>query len=586
MSRIHEALKRVAWTRGFDTDASKEAESSPFGFDHYSSEGAERSDPQERAVRREPRPVPIRPAAAQVAEKAQASRLESQPTAGLAEATEDRLIDVGELMDYAGFVFRAVGRHRLLAVSTLVSVLLVSGAALYYFPRSYRVQAQLLAQRNDVMASLVNPGRAIPRDAESPTRAAAETVLRRDNLLNLARETNLLLEWERTRAPVLKLKDRVTAVIVGPLTEEEKLDGLIGLLEKRLTVVSATEGTVTFDVVWPDADVAFNLVNGAVQSFLQARQSAEIAAITDSISILERSAIPLQAEVDRTLAELDAKRAERSRRSVAGRRAAASTPSSTSAPQTVPVGPSQQTLTELTRLREDIERTQREMAAEEESRRQQLSQAEARLNAALTIYTDSHPSIPGLRQNVAALSAPSPELRGLRAQAQALHDQYNALLQRQSAQTAPRGGPSTAGSPATSAANPDEHNAQQPGASDAVVLAETLALSDSLDPTELRLRVAMTELAALRERTNSARAELATAKAGFKYRFSLIRPPQMPRGPISPKVMPILAAACVAALLLAIAAAIARDLLSDRVVEVWQVSRWIGIPTLGTADQP
>ena len=77
-------------------------------------------------------------------------------------------------------------------------------------PKTYHVQAKLLAQRNEVMTALSNPGRAVPWDADSPTRAAAETVLRRDNLISIIGITNLMEEWQRTRAPILRIKDAVT----------------------------------------------------------------------------------------------------------------------------------------------------------------------------------------------------------------------------------------------------------------------------------------------------------------------------------------------------------------------------------------
>ena len=67
-------------------------------------------------------------------------------------------------------------------------------------PRTYHVDAQLLAQRNTLMPALGNPGRTVPLEADVPTRAAAEAVLRRDNLLSLMKQTDLMNRWEQEPA--------------------------------------------------------------------------------------------------------------------------------------------------------------------------------------------------------------------------------------------------------------------------------------------------------------------------------------------------------------------------------------------------
>src|SRR5678816_1805861 len=90
------------------------------------------------------------------------------------------LIDFDQVKNWVRFVLHAVRRRKLLALTVGATL-----AALSVMPRTYRVEATLLAQRNTVMPSLSNPNRRVPLEADSPTRAAAETVLRRDNLLSL-----------------------------------------------------------------------------------------------------------------------------------------------------------------------------------------------------------------------------------------------------------------------------------------------------------------------------------------------------------------------------------------------------------------
>ena len=177
-----------------------------------------------------------------------------------------------------------------------------TAALLTVLPRTYHVDAQLLTQRNTVMPALGNPGRTVPTDAESPTRAAAETVLRRDNLLSLMKQTDLLNRWERGRSPVLRFKDYLTALVAVP-TEEDRVNAMVGFLEKQLTVTTG-ESTVNIAIDWPDAQLGYALVDNALQNFLEQRHSAEVSSIAETIAILESHATDLREQIDTTMEDL------------------------------------------------------------------------------------------------------------------------------------------------------------------------------------------------------------------------------------------------------------------------------------------
>src|SRR4029079_11037513 len=115
--------------------------------------------------------------------------------------------------------------------------------------------------------------------------------LRRDNLIALITQTDLINEWDRRRVPVLKMKDWVYRKVTRYTPDaDDKLEALIGLLEDRMAVEAGPvgDGTVTIKLDWPDAEMAYRLVQAAQQAFLEARQVAETAAIGESIAILER----------------------------------------------------------------------------------------------------------------------------------------------------------------------------------------------------------------------------------------------------------------------------------------------------------
>ena len=90
----------------------------------------------------------------------------------------------------------------------------------------------------------------------------------------------------------------------------------------------------------------------------------------------------------------------------------------------------------------------------------------------------------------------------------------------------------------------------------------------------------------LLDRINSARIELDTARAAFKYRYSIIRPPQLPKRPTKPKIPLVVAAGVMAAMGLAVIAAALSDLRSGRILEPWQVDRALGLEVLGQVPRP
>lgn len=442
----------------------------------------------------------------------------------------DTLFDVDQLRAGLAFVLSALREHWVAAAATFAIAFVLIAAIANAWPKTYEVDGRLLMQRNEVMASLVNPGRTIPREAESPTQAASEIVLGRENILALMSATDLVQQWELRRPALLRAKDRVFGLFRGVPTPDERIDALAGMIEQRLQVGTSEEGAVSFFIRWPDPQLAFQLVDEAMKSFLEYKRATETAAITESIAILDRSIESLEAQVNNTIAHLPRRPASRpiARRPVS------------------PSGPSAQTVMTLTRLKAAIEEQQQDIARMAGTRSQQLAEAQGRLTAALTIYTEGHPTVVALRQTVTQLSGDSPELAAARRQARDLQDQYEKASVAAAASDA-------------RAVRASGFAGDLPGP--AIEALGLDSLGDESEPANLRLRVEMSQLAAVRERANAARAELSSAEAGFKYRYSVTRPPRVPRGAASPNVPAIMLAGAVASLLLALGVPVAMRML-------------------------
>jgi uncharacterized protein involved in exopolysaccharide biosynthesis len=108
------------------------------------------------------------------------------------------------------------------------------------------------------------------------------------------------------------------------------------------------------------------------------------------------------------------------------------------------------------------------------------------------------------------------------------------------------------------------------------------AVSTTNDFSAVQLRLELNQLESVLERTDGARIELAVSQAAFKYRYTVIKPAQVPRSPVKPNAALVLAGGVIGGLLFAIAAAVGKDLVSNRILEEWQIERQLGLPVLAT----
>jgi hypothetical protein len=102
-----------------------------------------------------------------------------------------------------------------------------------------------------------------------------------------------------------------------------------------------------------------------------------------------------------------------------------------------------------------------------------------------------------------------------------------------------------------------------------------------LPEEDQRVRQAQVQYEQVAARANAAQAELEAARAAFKYRYSVIWPPQVPTEPVGPNAKKLFGLAIFASFVLALLAAAAPDLVAGRIVQRWQVERVLELPVLG-----
>lgn len=433
-------------------------------------------------------------------------------------------------IEWGLFFLRSTWRHKV--VAALLFVTAFAGIVAYQRALTpvYRVETKILAHRQQALPSVARSAM-----AEDPTRSAWELVNRRENLMALIEHARLLPIPPR-EMPVVGTRDRITRWVDAPTGDAESGDPVVVLVSRlaKALGVKTEDGTISIWVEWPDPRQAYDIVDGALQNFLESRHLQEVTAIDEIISVLQGRVAVAREKLEKALA--DSQRDAAEERAGVSRGVRAQRPSG-----------------EAARLRSLLEAKQRAIQDVEDFRRRRLLDMQAQLDGLRGSYSDAHPEVIKLRQDVDALSKESPQVIALREEERKLRAQYVEVSDRDGVSAAALSG------------RPSRTRSAAAGA------------DDEDDP---RVREARTELQQALERVNSAQLELDAARAAFKYRYHVVWPPQLPEEPVGPRGKKLLAVGFVAALGLAVLASVLLDVLRGKVVEPWQLERVLGVPVI------
>jgi uncharacterized protein involved in exopolysaccharide biosynthesis len=497
------------------------------------------------------------------------------------DGEEEGGLDLARIKLVVGFFLRAPRRHPRIAFGVGAAVLVIALACAAFLPRTYTSETRILAHRNLVLPALGNPKRSIPLDADNPVKGVADEIMKRDNIVALVKQLDLVTRFEATRPPALRLKDRIMHAISGPLSDEQKLRALVGILEKRLTVWTDND-SLNITVEWTDGEMAYELVNAVHKNFLEARYDSDVKVVNEAITILETREKTTADAMDAALAELT--RIELQRRAGGGATAApapAPAPIASAAPPPAAPRPAPQVTTappaasaaETAEIAQQLEENRRRIKQVEEDRRRRIGEAQTQLTDAQSTMGPLHPTVVAYRQKLETLTAEPPtELTALRAQEKEL---VSVL-----ASSAPRAAPQTR----PSYGGPTARGVAPPGPQGETSLRGLLEQERDDAPTAFarqKLQSATFDYNDILNRIDAARIELDVAKAAFKYTYTVARPAEVPAKPRKPNVPIIVLGGLVGALLLAVVAAGIRDMMTGRFVETWQAEAGLGIPLLG-----
>jgi uncharacterized protein involved in exopolysaccharide biosynthesis len=466
---------------------------------------------------------------------------------------DDESLDMTRAKEWLVLLLRATRRHPLLAVLLFATLSALGLWRSAVATQDYEAQASLAFQRNVSIPSLGEGNRSAELD---PITSVIESVKGRDNLTALTREMHLV----DLLPPAPRPRD------AAPPTDEERIAEAAKILDTCLSV-RAEGNVVTFVARWTDPQTAYELANAAMHKFLDTRNAAEVAIISDSIALLEQHARSERDAIDTAMADL---------RKLTEQWFSAATPPAAVAGGPQPVARARPPVAsaapspELTR---NIEEKRRQIREIEEERRRQLSDARTQRAALLSTYTPSHPSVVAAQRRIESLADEPQQLTALK------NEERDLLQEAASLATVKTETPR----PAVGAAPPVPTS----GAPVPQRTAQDLELVDPPSAIALaRLQSRVRKYEGLMDQISSAKLQLDLARNTFKYRYRMFRPAEVPQKPMRPVKLFWGAGGVTIGLLLALLGAAIADLARGRFVEPWQVKRRLGLLVLGETEEP
>ncbi|MBI5493982.1 MAG: hypothetical protein HY904_03085 [Deltaproteobacteria bacterium] len=495
------------------------------------------------------------------------------------------LLDMRQTRELLGYAAASLYRHRRqILIITLVATAL-SVPALLYTPRTFTTTARVTARREVVMAALAHPRRSMPFYADNPAHHAPEMTLRDDHLRELIRRIDLARTFRERRPPVLQFKDWLVDAVMGPPTDAELEKALMGAIERNVQASSNNE-IVTITGTWRDPVTAAELVDTLKQLFMEERRRLEVEPILEAVKLLDEEVRKAGVAVDMAFAELrilhaadraeNRRQARRLRAEVEAERLALFRQEQ-AAREAHRVQYEQYTnlQSQLIAKRRSIAELEGERTRQTQELRKQLVSLEARLG-------ERHPQRQAVQRDLETLQAGIPEVAVLKREEEELAEAFARMgghetgSDRTNARPIPPPPP-----PMLTAAL----SVQDPAAG--ALLGRASEDEDEAvvhKRTELRMLVDRSQ--DLQERLLGARIEQRVAEDAFRFRYYVLQEPDPPRRPdrLQPYVM--LLGGFFSGLLLGIFSALARDILSGRIFQAWQVDRFLGLRLVGNVDLP
>jgi hypothetical protein len=196
------------------------------------------------------------------------------------------------------FLAAAFLHHRLAATSCALLTGVLAVVASFAAPDLYLADSATLVNEPLIVHWLANPAARVPESRAELT-DIQELLLSREKLVATVKRTGLMDHWDDGRPWALRQKDRLMALLKGPVSDEDKLEALVKMLERRLHV--RVDGSkVLISAEWGTPQLAVAIVESQVGALAQLRVQREMKAV-------EAAALALDDQYGAVKLEMDAR---------------------------------------------------------------------------------------------------------------------------------------------------------------------------------------------------------------------------------------------------------------------------------------
>jgi uncharacterized protein involved in exopolysaccharide biosynthesis len=468
-------------------------------------------------------------------------------------------------LEVVRFVLVSARKHWVLALGLFLIIGVPGALVARVLPLEFGTRARILVVSKEGIRARVTGA-----DGERNDELAAvqDKLLRLDSLRAIVRDMKLEESWSSRRPPLLALKDRLRGGMEN-LSPEVRMRALMGTVASKVSVnADSYAGVITIDGRWYDPQTAYDLVQTVKNRFLQDRLRNDVQVFEEVIEILEQQKRDAGREVEQGLGRVEQAGWRKAPGEAAATGIALSGSPSISGTRLVDtvkeVGtPDPADVAKLEAVRRKIREVQ-------DPWQRRLTELKLQLSDLNAHYGPKHPLVVNQENRIQEASAPPAGLDALMAE----ESQLGAAVEDASR---PRERIVIRNLNVQAAGESPEKASSKSPADDRIRVENSATLSTE----QSKLIQAVNKYNALVDRIDKTRVELNIASTAFKYRFNVVEEPEVPTGPLKPK-MPLFVMVGSLALgaLVALLVGAIRELIGGKLVAPWQ-AKSLGVPLLG-----
>lgn len=193
--------------------------------------------------------------------------------------------------------------HRVAALVCALLTALAAALASTAVPDLYYVEAIVYVQEPAAVHRLANPFAAVP-SSRRELEDVPELLASREKLVSLAKRSGLMDRWDVGRPWLLKQKDALQAKLRGEVSEEDRLDALVAMLERRVVVeVDGNKAKVSAE--WTSREMATVLVQTQLGQLTQLRMQREAKTLAEAARALDEQLSMVRAEMTQRVEKIE-----------------------------------------------------------------------------------------------------------------------------------------------------------------------------------------------------------------------------------------------------------------------------------------